>query len=333
MGEAIIAVGCGEAAPGQEVPIAVFLHTGGRPIAGVQVDLAPDRGVYVNARPNGRPDGNVNPELRKESTAFAFQPAGCSGVECTSVRAIVLSMSNLDLIPDGAELFTITLTVDPATPPGVYRIRASNAAAASPEGSALPTIVEDGSIEVVPPPIEVVPSPDDKPISAPEPEPRVRSLRLVHIDSALSVVSSLMGKRQRREFDVFLSYNREDRELVRDIAMKLKDRGVWPWFDQWELQPGRPWQRALEEQIASIKSAAVFVGSSGVGPWQSMEIESHLREFVERDAPVIPVLLGEARKPHLLPLFLKNMTWVDFSSDEYDPIDHLLWGITGERVE
>jgi hypothetical protein len=143
-------------------------------------------------------------------------------------------------------------------------------------------------------------------------------------------VSVLTDKIRRSEFDVFLSYNREDREAVRGIAIELSQRGIMPWFDQWELRPGFPWQRLLEEQIASIKSAAVFVGPAGIGPWQRNEMDAFLREFVERSVPVIPVLLTGAKEP-TLPPFLKNMTWVRFSSGEFDPIEHLLWGITGER--
>ena len=70
-----------------------------------------------------------------------------------------------------------------------------------------------------------------------------------------------------------------------------------------------PWQPALEEQIERIGSAAVFVGSSGVGPWQRHEIDAVLREFVDRDTPVIPVLLETAPKQPKLPVFLRSFTW------------------------
>ncbi len=71
-------------------------------------------------------------------------------------------------------------------------------------------------------------------------------------------------------------------------------RGIVPWLDKWELRPGLPWQRALEKQIEHIKSAAVFVGKNGRGPWQDMELEAFMHEFVERGRPVIPVVLANA---------------------------------------
>ncbi len=94
-----------------------------------------------------------------------------------------------------------------------------------------------------------------------------------------------------------------------------------------------PWQRALEEQIARIKTAAVFIGKDGISPWQRHELDAFLREFANRGRPVIPVLLPYASKEPELPIFLQGMTWVDFRSQEPAPLKQLIWGITGKRDE
>jgi hypothetical protein len=95
---------------------------------------------------------------------------------------------------------------------------------------------------------------------------------------------------------------------LKKIAEQLKEQGLLPWLDVWELRPGLPWQRALEQQIEHIQTAAVFVGKDGIGPWQQMELEAFLREFVNRGCPVIPVLLDYAPKEPKLPVFLRGMT-------------------------
>jgi hypothetical protein len=33
-----------------------------------------------------------------------------------------------------------------------------------------------------------------------------------------------------------------------------------------------------------------------------------------------------------VPPFLKSLTWVDFRKAEPDPVEQLVWGITGERA-
>lgn len=138
-------------------------------------------------------------------------------------------------------------------------------------------------------------------------------------------------KRAAGAFDVFLCHNVGDKPAVMEIGRRLMGRGVLPWLDQWELRPGTPWQRVLEEQITNIRAAAVFVSHEGIGPWQRQELDGFLREFNTRGCPVIPVMLPGAGGEPELPLFLRGMTWVDFRSADPDPLAQLIWGITGQR--
>ena len=136
---------------------------------------------------------------------------------------------------------------------------------------------------------------------------------------------------QPPHFDVFLCHNSEDKPAVIDIANQLKQQGISPWLDIWELRPGFSWQDVLDEQIEQIGAAAVFVGKKGLGPWQSQEIKAFLREFVNRRCPVIPVLLPDAPQEPKLPVSLRGLMWVDFRASYLDPMDQLIFGVTGEK--
>ena len=83
-------------------------------------------------------------------------------------------------------------------------------------------------------------------------------------------------KKSKSEFDVFLCHNSNDKSLVKDIGNNLKEKGILPWLDEWELQPGFPWQEALEMQIEKIRTVIVFIGETNMGPWQNMEIRAFL---------------------------------------------------------
>lgn len=171
--------------------------------------------------------------------------------------------------------------------------------------------------------VEELGAPPSQSSVAPAPEPGNSSPGK---ETHMPQVSTPKGK---QEFDVFLCHNSKDKPEVKRIAELLKAQGIVPWLDEWELRPGRPWQRALEEQIEHIKTAAVFVGSNGRGPWQDMELEAFIREFVSRGCPVIPVVLEDAPDKPQLPPFLRGMTWVDFRVGDPDPMERLVWGITG----
>ena len=129
---------------------------------------------------------------------------------------------------------------------------------------------------------------------------------LLHHDSdiRLDPKDSSIEPRQRQseppktmaaaQFDTFLSHNSQDKPIVRELADALVARGLRPWLDERELVPGRPWQEALEQIIRTTKTAAVMFGPAGLGPWEEPEMRASLSEFVERQLPVIPVLLPRA---------------------------------------
>jgi hypothetical protein len=141
----------------------------------------------------------------------------------------------------------------------------------------------------------------------------------------------LRGKIEAGDYDVFLCHNSQDKPEVKTIGERLKTRGVLPWLDEWEIQPGTDWQDALQQQIKSIRSAAVFIGPDGIGPWQSLEQKAFIQQFVNRGCPVIPVVLPGLNTEPELPIFLELLHVVDFRKLAPDPFEQLVWGITGER--
>jgi WD40 repeat protein len=172
--------------------------------------------------------------------------------------------------------------------------------------------------------------------------------------------SVIHGKKALGEFDVFLCHNSADKHDVKRIGKRLMRGGILPWLDEWELRPGLPWQAELQRVIAKVSAAAVFVGNNGIGPWQDEELSAFLRMFVKRGCPVIPVLLptptgirglgtgpsklGGRGRVQLrealrvqkqpfpeLPVFLAGRTWVDFRKKSPDPLERLIWGITGKQ--
>jgi eukaryotic-like serine/threonine-protein kinase len=134
------------------------------------------------------------------------------------------------------------------------------------------------------------------------------------------------------EFDVFLCHNNEDKPEIRRIADDLIKEGIKPWLDEREIRPGTFWQIELEKQIANIKSVTVFVGESGIGPWQHIEIMAFIKEFFDRDCPVIPAILPSAKIIPTLPLALKNLHFVDFRVPNPEPLKQLKWGITRKKI-
>jgi hypothetical protein len=137
-------------------------------------------------------------------------------------------------------------------------------------------------------------------------------------------------------FHVFLSHSSADKPAVEELARRLAKEGVQAWLDKWNLIPGDAWQPAIEKALAESETCAVFVGPSGLGPWQNEEmraaIDWRVRESGRRFR-VIPVLLPGAERAERssLPTFLAATTWVEFrdSLDNADAFHRLICGIRG----
>jgi small GTP-binding protein len=141
---------------------------------------------------------------------------------------------------------------------------------------------------------------------------------------------TLEGKIKAGTYDVMLCHNSADKPKVKEIGQKLREEGILPWLDQLDLPPFVDWQKELEKVIATVKSAAIFVGPSGVGPWEQMEIRSLLMECVDRGVRMGLVYLPGCPVDTKVPSFLKIFNWVDFRQSDPDPMGQLIWGITGK---
>ncbi len=136
---------------------------------------------------------------------------------------------------------------------------------------------------------------------------------------------------EESRYHVFLSHNHADQPAVADLARRLVEAGLHPWFAATHLIPGEPWQEAMEAALAASETVAVFVGPQGTGPWHNEEMRVAIEDAVHTGTRVIPVLLPGADPDRISP-FLKRRTWVDFRADLGDEaaFQLLIAGIRGE---
>ncbi|NLS94301.1 MAG: toll/interleukin-1 receptor domain-containing protein [Planctomycetaceae bacterium] len=127
------------------------------------------------------------------------------------------------------------------------------------------------------------------------------------------------GGKTPMTFDVFLSYNSDDRPIVDELANKLQNEGLTVWLDTKKLVRGEHWQNGIGEGIDRSLSVAVCIGPAGIGRWQKEEMQHALnRKAADKTFRVIPLLLpGASAKPEL-PFPLGNRHWVDFRNG-FDP--------------
>jgi len=137
-------------------------------------------------------------------------------------------------------------------------------------------------------------------------------------------------------YDVFLSHSSADKPPVEELARRLRAEGLTPFYDDWEIIPGRPSQTVLAEALRDSKTCAVFLGPNVLGPWHNEEIQAALdRRARDPQFHVITVLLPGTERPrrgdvaHLE--FLINASWVEFLKglDDERAFRKLVCGIKG----
>jgi len=132
-GDATVAAG----AAGQ---IAVLLRTEGDEIAGVQNEIALPPALHLIAAAC-----YANPAIAKDGTTFAMLWHTTGGER---LRAVVLSLKDVEPIPDNSVLYTCDLEVAVDAQPGTYRVRALNLLASDSSGRALPLRGVDAVVTV-----------------------------------------------------------------------------------------------------------------------------------------------------------------------------------------
>lgn len=150
---------------------------------------------------------------------------------------------------------------------------------------------------------------------------------IARFSSALEFASAFAEAAARPSvdhFDVFLCHNSVDKPEVRRINQLLKAQSLVTWLEEEQLSPGVPWQLELEGVISRVRAVAICVGNGGIGPWQDVEIRAFLSEFIKRGCRVIPVILPNAGHVPELPIFLRQMTWIDLRKDAKTGLQRLV---------
>lgn len=115
------------------------------------------------------------------------------------------------------------------------------------------------------------------------------------------------------DFDVFLSYNSKDVDLVHELATRIRQTRIVPWMAAEDIAPGANWGAVLEEAFARGKSCAICIGPHGLSQWQKMESQAAV-DRSNKDEPyrVIPVLLpGSDEHAAQLPWTIRGFQRVD----------------------
>ncbi len=128
-----------------------------------------------------------------------------------------------------------------------------------------------------------------------------------------------------KDYDVFLSHNSVDKDIVRQIAAELKKRDYRCWFDEDNITG-----RIRSEIEAGLQGSAFFAYIAGLTPGRYQEKELDWWDTLG-DQPQFAILLPGS-DPNKLPLCLRSQKYVDMRAGVEHQFDKLCKRLEGART-
>lgn len=122
-------------------------------------------------------------------------------------------------------------------------------------------------------------------------------------DAPLSSVPSLVQGRSNenpfsmqeddyiREHDVFISHASEDKdEIVRPLAIALKNAGLSVWYDEFELKIGDSLRQKIDRGLAKSRFGIVVLSKSFIKKgWTNYELDGIITKVVSGEQVLLPI--------------------------------------------
>lgn len=124
---------------------------------------------------------------------------------------------------------------------------------------------------------------------------------------------------------VFICYAREDEEFALALAAQLKQRGIDIWIDQFNIEYGVDWDRAIDNALYDCGILLIILSPASV---DSDEVRSELRVALNERRQIVPVLYQPCRIPRQL-LHRQRADFTAHGPDDAQALQRLVRGLRG----
>jgi hypothetical protein len=121
--------------------------------------------------------------------------------------------------------------------------------------------------------------------------------------------------------DVFISHDSLDKMVVRDLAIRLRDRGLRVWFDEWEVRIGDSIPSKIEAGLEGSRVLLFCHSQHAVGSaWAKFEFQTfQFRDPLNREHRYVVLRLDDTPLTSILAPFL-YVDWRNSDADEFEKL-------------
>lgn len=121
--------------------------------------------------------------------------------------------------------------------------------------------------------------------------------------------------------DVFISYSSKDKQIVNEIAIRLKADGISVWLDKWEIKVGDSIPVKIERALEDSRALLLFMSANSFSSdWVTLERQTALfRDPINIQRRFIPLRLDNSEIPDVLKQYA-YVDWREKSEKEYNKL-------------
>lgn len=129
------------------------------------------------------------------------------------------------------------------------------------------------------------------------------------------------------KMNIFISHNKKDKDIAREIALFLVAENINVWFDEWEISAG---DSIIEEIEAGLTRASHFIiiwsKNASSSNWVRKELAVTLKKAIETKTPkIIPITLDDTPLPDLI----NDLKYVRYQNGSEKDRDEIIKSVTG----
>ena len=130
-----------------------------------------------------------------------------------------------------------------------------------------------------------------------------------------------------KDLQVFISHNKKDKDVAREISLFLAAEDISIWFDEWEIPFGHSIIEKIREGLDKCTHFVILWSkNTQPSPWVKKELNATLARSIQTNQPVIiPILIDETPLDILL-LDLRHLEYEGGTETDRSEIIHAITG-------
>jgi len=146
---------------------------------------------------------------------------------------------------------------------------------------------------------------------------------LIELELSNRMINGKFSKFQGKQ--TFISHASDDKTFARSLAVDLKEIGLNPWLDEWEVLVGDSIIQKMSSGLENASFLVLILSKTSIkSKWVENEWQAkYWDEIKGKRVYVLPVLL----EPCKIPALLKHKKYADFTKDYNDGLESLIFAI------